>query len=243
VSGASAVLAVSRALADRVEAITGVPAIHLPLGSDHRSLAAAARPRGEARDNLRLQRDRIVVLFVGNLKSSKGVHEAADAILRLGRPFLGVFVGDGSEAGYGMDDPRAAGLLEYRGATPHERVIEYMCAADVLLLPSYGEGLPTVIVEAGSLGLPVIASRVGGIPELLDADRGALLQEISPDAIAAALTAFADDPESARVASRRLHALVVDRYDVDLNATRLLSIYRSIETGAPVSDPSAQGPG
>ena len=111
-----------------------------------------------------------------------------------GEPFLGVFVGDGPERGYGADDPRGSGRLDYRGARPHEEIARYMSAADVLLLPSRSEGLPTVLVEAGSLGLPVIASGVGGIPALLGDDRGTILREVSAAAIGEALAEFRDTP-------------------------------------------------
>ena len=97
VRDASVVIAVSAALAVHVEAITGIAAIVLPLGSDHRSLAALAVPRDEAREVLNLVDDRVVVLFVGNLLASKGVRELVDAILGSGDRFLGVFVGDGPE--------------------------------------------------------------------------------------------------------------------------------------------------
>ena len=69
-----------------------------------------------------------------------------------------------------------------------------MSAADVIVLPSYGEGLPTVLVEAGSLGLPVIATAVGGIPELLGTDRGIVLAGPDATALADALRGFADRP-------------------------------------------------
>ena len=124
-------------------------------------------PRRAARDLLKLPHDRVIALYVGNLKQAKGVRLLADAILDLGAPFLGVFIGGGSEEGYGSQDLRGPALLDYRGARPHAEIVRYMSAADVLVLPSYSEGLPTVIVEAGSVGLPVIASRVGGIPELI----------------------------------------------------------------------------
>jgi teichuronic acid biosynthesis glycosyltransferase TuaC len=225
---AGAIIAVSAALARRVEAVTGVAAVHLPIGCDHRALASRAMPRPEVRRLLGIPEDRIVVLFVGNLLVSKGVRELADAVLGLGDPLLGVFVGSGPEIGYGVDATGAAGRLDYRGARPHEEIARYMSAADVLILPSYREGLPTVLVEAGSLRLPVIANGVGGIPELLGRDRGAILGEVSSEAIADALTVFVTHRVEADVAARRLHEHVVAAYDVDTNATRLLEIYRSV---------------
>jgi teichuronic acid biosynthesis glycosyltransferase TuaC len=225
---AGAIIAVSAALARRVEAVTGVAAVHLPIGCDHRALASRAMPRPEVRRLLGIPEDRIVVLFVGNLLVSKGVRELADAVLGLGDPLLGVFVGSGPEIGYGVDATGAAGRLDYRGARPHEEIARYMSAADVLILPSYREGLPTVLVEAGSLRLPVIANGVGGIPELLGRDRGAILGEVSSEAIADALTVFVTHRVEADVAARRLREHVVAAYDVDTNATRLLEIYRSV---------------
>ena len=228
---AAAVFAVSQALADRVEEVTGVAATHLPIGSHHAALAALRQPRERARAALGLPRDRTVVLFVGNLLPAKGVRELADAIGSLGEPFLGVFVGSGPESGHGRADPRHASLLEYRGAVPHADVSTYMSAADVLVLPSHREGLPTVLVEAGSLGLPVIASAVGGIPELLGGDRGTLLPDTSAPSIAAALRAFAADRPAADLAADRLRAHVLRDYDVDTNAARLIEAYRTATSG------------
>ena len=137
--------------------------------------------------------DDVVVLFVGNLLPAKGVRELADAVAAAGRPFLGVFVGEGPERGYGAD-PAGSGNIRYEGPRTHAEVITFMCAADVLVLPSLREGLPGVLVEAGSVGLPVIASRVGGIPELLGDDRGTLLDAVTPAAIGAAIAAFSGRP-------------------------------------------------
>lgn len=239
-AAAGAVFAVSRALADRIEAITGVDATYLPLGSDHRAIAAAALPRAEARSVLGIPADALVVLFVGNLKPTKGVREFVDGLLEVGPPFVGVIVGSGSEADYGLDDRRAAGRIDYRGPRPHDEVIQFMSAADVLVLPSHAEGLPTVIVEAGSLGLPVIASNVGGIPEILANGRGAILADRSPAGIAAALSRFRDHRADAEEAAGRLRDHVLLDYDVDRNAARLLERYRSVAPGLD-RGPAAKG--
>ena len=224
---ARAIITVSAALAARAQEITGVDAIHLPLGSDHRSLAALALPRDVARAELDLVDDRIIVLFVGNLLAAKGVRELVDAILPRGDRFLGVIVGDGPERGYGGADGRSAGCLRYAGPRPHDAVARYMSAADVLVLPSHHEGLGSVLVEAGSLGLPVIGSAVGGIPGLIGADRGALLDEVSSAAIGAALDEFELGRSAASAAAARLRAFVLAEHDVDTNAGQLLEIYRS----------------
>lgn len=228
---ASAVFAVSRALADRARSLTGVEVEHLPLGCDHRALAAGAMPPAAARAALGLPPDRVIVLFVGHLKRAKGVRELVDAVLDVGHPFMAVLVGDGPERGYGTSDPRADGTLSYRGALAHDDVTPYMSAADVLVLPSYGEGLPTVFVEAGSLRLPVIGSRVGGIPELLEPDRGTILADVRPTTIVAALRAFVEDRPAAQAAAERLHGHVLRDYDIDRNATRLVETYRRIAPG------------
>jgi teichuronic acid biosynthesis glycosyltransferase TuaC len=222
---ASAVFAVSQALADRAKAITGVATTHLPLGCDHRALAAGTVAQEVARTRLGLPEDRVIVLFVGNLKRAKGVRELVDSVLRLGDPFTAVLVGDGPERGYGTTDPRANRLLDFRGAVPHDEVVAYMCAADVLVLPSYNEGMPTVFVEAGSLRLPVIGSAVGGIPELLGSDRGTVLPDIRPETIAASLLDFMNDRAAASAASDRLHDHVLASYDVDRNAAHLVATY------------------
>ena len=92
-----------------------------------------------------------------------------------------------------------------------------------------------MIVEAGSLGLPVIASGVGGIPELLGDGRGTILPEISARAIEDALVGFAGHRAEAEAAARRLRAHVVADYDVDVNAARLVDHYRSAAASLPAA--------
>ena len=225
---ASLVTAVSAELVARIETLTGVTALLLPLGSDHRSFAALRVPREDARRALDLRDDRIVVLFVGNLLAAKGVPELVASLVAAGDRFVGVFVGDGPLMGSGTESPGGSGSLSYRGALPHDEVARYMSAADVLVLPSHTEGLPTVLVEAGSLGLPVIASRVGGIPALLGDDRGTILPDVSAEAIGQALAAFEANREAAREAAIRLRDHVLANHDVDTNAGILLERYRRL---------------
>jgi len=74
------------------------------------------------------------------------------------------------------------------GARPHEEIPLWMNACDVLCLPSLSEGLPNVALEAMACGLPVVASRVGGVPEVVrDGVNGFLVPPSDPGALADAL--------------------------------------------------------
>ncbi len=228
---AGRVIAVSAALAERVDDIAGVKAIHLAIGSDHASIAGLSIRKDEARRILGLDQERVVILFVGNLLPSKGVRALADAILTMDDRFIGVFVGDGPEAGYRSQESPNGIRLVYRGARPHSEIATYMSAADVLVLPSHREGLPTVLVEAGSIGLPVIATAVGGIPGLLGRDRGSLIPDASAESIRWALVAFDADRPAAAAAADRLRTHVLAEHDVDANAVRLRELYDEVTAG------------
>ena len=225
---AAVVTAVSRPLTERIRELSGVDALHLPVGSDHQAITKNRLPRRDARRMLRLPENAVVVLFVGNLLQAKGVRELVSAILRLGHPFLGVFVGTGPEIGYGTDEPGGRALLLYKGQRTHAEVVHYMSAADLLVLPSYSEGLPSVLVEAGALSLPVVATPVGGIPDLLGNGRGTLLPGIGVDEVERALAYFVDHRDEADAAALALHEHVSDHHDVRSNAARLHDLYDAI---------------
>ena len=230
---AALVITVSRPLAERLEALTGVSAIHLPIGVDHATLRARTAPRDEARRRIGADPGATVVLYVGNLLPDKGIRALVDAVAALDDAVRLEVVGSGPEAGYGSTEPRLAGRLAYRGQQPPSEVPTWMSAADVLVLPSNREGLPTVLVEAGSLGLPVIASAVGGIPDLLADGRGTLLASPSAAAIERALRAFSGDRAAGTAAAARLRAHVEAEYDAATNAARLADAYAAIAPAGP----------
>jgi teichuronic acid biosynthesis glycosyltransferase TuaC len=229
---AAAVLAVSPALAQRAEEISGVPARHLPIGSNLATLRANALPREEARVLLDLPAEAVIVLFVGTVDPDKGIDEFIDAILTLDEAFVGVIVGGGSAVGRGLDRPGAGGRLIYTGRRPNADVARFMSAADLFVLPSYSEGTPTVLVEAGALGLPIVASDVGGIPDMLGDERGAILPEISAEAVAEAVLACVDDRPTAQARAGRMRAYVDQHHDADTNAGLLAEVYESAVAAA-----------
>jgi glycosyltransferase involved in cell wall biosynthesis len=113
--------------------------------------------RTEACQRLGLDPKRRRVLYVGNLLPVKGPTVLARAAGRL-QDVEVIFVGSG---------PEKITVGRCVGARPHDEIPLWMNASDVLCLPSLNEGLPNILLEAMACGLPVVASRVGGVPEIV----------------------------------------------------------------------------
>jgi len=191
---AARVVAVSNALAGEAKAL-GVPADRIrvvPNGVDETRFFPA--DRAAARAELGLDAGRRLLLYVGNLKESKGVLDLAEAFGRVaaarGDADL-VVVGDGEarEQMPGVDRMRLV------GARPHEEVARWMAAADLLVLPSWNEGMPNAVIEALACGRRVVATAVGGVPDLLASPLlGDLVPPRRPAELAAALIRALDRP-------------------------------------------------
>lgn len=205
---ASRVIAVSGALGDRV-AETGVPRSRIAIvrnGVDGEQFAI--RDAAEARARLGLPQDRRLVVFVGNLLAVKGPDVLVEAAGKLaassGPPIHLCVVGGGALADQLDARAKALGVadrIRFTGRVLPTDVPAYMNAADVFCLPSRDEGCPNVVLEALASGKPVVATRVGGIPELIREENGILVPSEDPAALAAALTEAAArpwDPEALR---------------------------------------------
>ena len=147
-------------------------------------------------------------LYAGRLTPEKGLHTilAAD---RLGNLPLPIHIaGDGPlRVEIEQACARPASRLIYLGQLPRSQVVEQMKRATVLLVPSlWYEGFPMVMVEALSFGLPIIASRIGGLPEMVqDGHSGLLFEPGDPSALLQTLCTFVRDTsriEAMREASR-----------------------------------------
>jgi len=201
---ARAVLAASeplrRALVDRLSVPREKVSV-LPMGVDDGlfpSLPAAEedaeRLRREARAALRLEPGRRTILFVGDLIPEKGVPEllAAHAALR-GLDVELCLIGDGPLRGGSTGGER----VRYLGRLPQQELPAWYRAADLLVLPSHSEGSPVTLMEALSLGTPVVATAVGGIPDLLREDAvGRLVPPGDVPALEKVLRELLSDPGS-----------------------------------------------
>ena len=205
---AARVVAVSQALADEVAAL-GVDRARIALvrnGVDAELFHP--RDRGAARRALGLPLDAKIALYVGNLKASKGVLDLPVAFVEVAariRSARLIVVGDGparSEMAAALAPLGDRAALV--GARPPAEVATWMAAADVVTLASWAEGTPNVVLEALASGRRVVATAVGGVPDLIDAPLlGELVPAKQPPALAAALgRALAQAYDPAEVAAR-----------------------------------------
>jgi glycosyltransferase involved in cell wall biosynthesis len=175
------------------------------------------------------QRSGRTLLFVGRLVPRKEVPVLIEALARVrgcGRDVELEIVGDGPERERLESLARRTGLLpsiRFRGMLDEAGVAGALRKADLLVVPSSSEGLPAVIMEAMASGLPVVASEVDGIPELVrDSETGFLVPPRDAERLADAITRLLDDPVMARRMGDAGRRLVARRHDAERNALVLL---------------------
>lgn len=233
VKRAEAVVAVSRALCSRLVAL-GTPAGRAHLlynGVDAKVFRPLERPW--ARRVLDLPEGDPLALFVGNLKQAKGPGLFVEALGRLsrnGRPFLGVILGTGPYREC-LEDAirreRLTGQIRLAGVADHEVLPTWYAAANVVCLPSFMEGVPNVVLEALACGRPVVASRVGGIPEVMDEACGALIPPGDVEALSDAMWQTTAREWDSQALARRIAHL-----SWDANARSLAGILRDATRGS-----------
>jgi L-malate glycosyltransferase len=164
--------------------------------------AAPARPRAEVRAALGLQGDEVVGVHVANLRAIKAHDVALRALVRLrddNLRFTLLLVGDGPDRPALEDLARAldVGPDRVRFLGSHADVPDLLVslgAADLFVLSSRMEGLPLAVLEAMAQSLPVVTTRVGGVPEVVDDERtGLLVPSDDSAALAAAIGRLARD--------------------------------------------------
>ena len=147
------------------------------------------RDRAQARAALNIPLDEEVILYIGRFDMAKGLGEliASVASRRKRRPRVHCYiVGDGP-ARQALVDAIASQYISLVPSCATEGVANWMAASDLITLPSYREGCPNVIIEALASGRPVVATNVGGIPELMDDSDGRLVPARDAAALEVAL--------------------------------------------------------
>lgn len=175
------------------------------------------------------QADATDVVCVGELRDIKGIDillEALAALNRSGRLVTATLAGDGPQ----RDElPALAGRL---GVDRQVRFVGYRPAREafamgkILTVCSRVESLPYIVLEAAAAGMPIIATRVGGIGEIFGPDASRLIPANDAAALAQAIAAALDDPAQSRGLAHALNVRVHDRFTVDAMVEAGLAAYR-----------------
>jgi glycosyltransferase involved in cell wall biosynthesis len=241
IRSADTAVAVSSAAAERLAALARLPreAIEvIPNGIDlerfDRSDEGEVRRR--ARQSLGIEPDQPVLLVPAVLRAGKGHEVLLDAVplLRARVPSMRVLIAGGGELEAELR-ARAAPLGEaVRFLGPRDDMSELLAACDVVALPSLAEALPTALMEAAAAGRPAVATRVGGVPEVVEHARTGLLVPAHDaralgEAIATLLTNVSYANECGVAARRRAR----EGFGIDRQVERTLSVWSRLVAGRP----------
>lgn len=171
------------------------------------------------------------LVYVARLTPLKGGRPliAAMAALRESHPNIRLtVVGDGPDRAHLEAAARPLGdAVRFAGYLSQDEVAEVLADADAFCLPSFAEGVPVSLMEAMAAGLPVIASRITGIPELIeDGASGLLIPASDTRALTRAIARLADDPDLRRRMGDAGRAQVRAEFDVRGEARRLAALFR-----------------
>lgn len=192
--------------------------------------------RKSMRDSLNLSDDDFVFIFIGRIVRDKGMNELADAMRRLKGNYsqcklilVGPFESEldpldaDNETFYKTDD-----CVRYVGF--QEDVRPYLLAADALVFPSYREGFPNVVMQAGAMGLPSIVTDINGCNEIIiDDENGRIIPPRNIDALYNMMKRFMDDMDDVAYMAAKARDMIKDRYEQRDVWNALLDTYRQLE--------------
>lgn len=201
--GAYRVVTVCQPFADRIAGF-GVPRDRITIL--HNAVKPFAAPAAEethrVREELGIRENESVILSVGRLSYEKGHADLVRAAALLAKapavpPFRVVIVGDGPERGALSAVADELGIADRVLMAGFQRDTRpYYALANLVSVPSHSEGSPNVVLEAMAAGLPIVACRVGGVPEILDEGRtGMMVPMKRPEAMAQVLHRLLTDTE------------------------------------------------
>ena len=217
---ADAVIAISESVADYLRSV-GLASTVVLIGVDPPEL------RADPRTELGLDTDAFVVGGIGRLDAQKGwdVLCRAAALVRRripGARFVVIGRGPAHDELARIPDCGAVEFVGYRDDAP-----SYIPAFDALAVPSRFEGLGRVAVESMLVGVPVVASRIGGLPEVVG-DCGFLVPAERPEELADALVRIAEDPDRHAALAERGRRRAAARFGVEQMVTETTRVYESV---------------
>lgn len=211
----------------------------VPHGVDVEAFRPAGPPERETlREQLGLPKLGRLVTFTGRLLRGKGVEVLVEAFGRLALRREDVhllLVGSGAGQVLSIEDALRARVAEaglghrvtFAGRV--DNVADYLRASDIYAFPSYFEAMPLALLEAAGCGLPCVASRIGGVVDVIDDGRSGVLVEAGDvNGLAAGLGAVLDMPERGRMLGAAARAVVLERFDERHNVARYRELFQEL---------------
>lgn len=171
-----------------------------------------------------------LIVYVGRMMAQKGalaVVTAVDIVTKAVPGVQFVFIGAGSNQELRVFE-NAPRNVHYLGKVSAQEKADALASCDVFCMPSMSEILPTVYLEAWSLGKPVVGGRAHGLPELIEGNEAGLAVEQNGDAVAAAIISILTNVETAERYGANGKALVGAKYSVRAVTSQLLQLYETV---------------
>jgi glycosyltransferase involved in cell wall biosynthesis len=168
-------------------------------------------------------------LYLGMLRDLKGVDVFLAAMKRLhdsGTAATAVVVGDGPDEARYRAFVAQTGLFGHVGFMPPMPARAAFTLARAIVVPSRAESMPYVVLEAIAAGLPMVATEVGGIPEIFGPYSDALVPASDPDALASSMAALLAAPDAAREAASSRRAHIGGEFSLEEMSKRVENVYR-----------------
>ena len=187
-------------------------------------------------EKLRLDSGKRYMLFVGRLIYDKGIYEIAKTFKVIAKQYPDfdlILIGEEIEKEKLIAEFGNSELLNrvlFKGIIPHEEVADYMKISNLLVFPSWAEGLPNVVMEAMAIGLPVVSSDVGGIPEVLkDGVTGLSVPPKNVEKLTEAVTRMIEDSDLREKCINNAKQLIGNEFDVKKNVKKLYEILLDVK--------------
>lgn len=184
------------------------------------------------------------LVYVGELREAKGLPFLLHALARLrasGLPLRMLMVGSGPDEAILRTTADSLGLGSAVSFEPAQPIRNVLARGRIMVVPSLAESLPYVVLEAAAAAQPMVATNVGGIPEIFGAYSGDLVPPRDANALAEAIARIvADDPQTTSARFKALSASVRERFSLERMGAEVVAGYAA--AGAPVLAPSGLRP-
>ena len=182
--------------------------------------------------------DKRIILYSGRLLAMKGVDDLVDAIPKIlntigKHELLFIFAGPGDSSNYRqkLDKLNIKSAYLFTGPLPRDSLIKLIKKSELAVVPSYNENCPYAVLESMACGTPVVASNVGGIPEIItDGVDGLLVEPGHPDMLANAIARLLSDKTLKNLLGQRAKSKIANKFSWQANISKYLKCYSEAST-------------